>query len=139
MPTPAEIHTLHRYYIWANKMRIDFENVLRLHNAREISEDRYDVESMLYMSYRYSALYVVIEGWRELNLEDAIITSLLDSPNVDLLRRYRNGTFHFQSNYFDERFIAFIRDGLNSVEWIRNMNREFGRYFLSWYGRQNNV
>jgi hypothetical protein len=50
------------------------------------------------MSYWYAALYVVIEGWRDLGLADATIDALLQSPNVDLLKRYRNGVFHFQKD-----------------------------------------
>jgi Resolvase, N terminal domain len=68
-----------------------------------------EIESFLYMSYWYGGLYVVIEGWQELSLSDAVIDATLQSPNVDLLRRYRNGVFHFQRDYNDERFLAFMQ------------------------------
>jgi hypothetical protein len=60
---------------------------------------------------------------------DAIIDALLQSPNVDLLKRYRNCTFHFQKDYNDERFLAFMR-GDNAVMWVRSLNAQFARYFL---------
>jgi hypothetical protein len=76
------VGTLHRYFIWANQMRVHFDGIIsksKLGGAPEI-------ESFLYMSYWYAALYVVIEGWRELELADATIDALLQSPNVDLLK-----------------------------------------------------
>jgi hypothetical protein len=88
------------------------------------------IESVLYMSYWYGGLYVVIEGWKDHSLSDSIIDELLKSPNVDLLKRYRNGVFHFQRDYFDERFTKFMDEGLDAVTWVRSLNEEFGRYFL---------
>jgi hypothetical protein len=73
---------------------------------------------------------VVIEGWRTLKLRDPMIGRLLSSRNVGLLRRYRNGLFHFQRTYYDKRFSGLILDGENVVDWVRTLNREFGRYFL---------
>ena len=119
--------TLHRYYIWANRMRTHFEEVL----SRGVPVDEAQIESFLYMSYWYGALYVVIEGWRELKLSDTVIEQLLQSPNVGLLRRYRNGVFHFQKDYHDQKFIAFMQKGTDSVAWVRSLNLQFGRYFLS--------
>jgi hypothetical protein len=93
--------TLHRYFIAANKMRIRFENTLgkpeilkRLEEAEsmdaeslsklmiELHVDDYGV----FMYYWYSALYVVIEGFKELQLHDSKIEALLQSSNVDALK-----------------------------------------------------
>jgi hypothetical protein len=52
----------------------------------------------VFMFYWYSGLYVVIEGYQELKLHGEKIDALLQSPNVDLLKRLRHGTFHFQNN-----------------------------------------
>jgi hypothetical protein len=83
--------TLHRYYIWANRMRTHFDEVI----SKGMLDGKAEIESFLYMSYWYGGLYVVIEGWRELKLTDNTIDILLQSPNVELLRRYRNAVFHF--------------------------------------------
>jgi hypothetical protein len=81
------------------------------------------------MSYWYGGLYVVIEGWRALKLVDPVIDTLLLSPNVRLLRRYRNGTFHFQKKYVSDKCTEmFAKDG--TATWARKLNTEFGRYFL---------
>ena len=125
-PVPPEILTLHRYFIWANRMRTHFDAIL----ADGQPEGTRDIESFLYMSYWYAALYVVIEGWRDLKLTDKTIDELLNSPNVGLLRRYRNGAFHFQKKYLDRRFEEFMKEGVDQVTWIRTLNEQFGRYFL---------
>jgi hypothetical protein len=47
-----------------------------------------------------------------------------------MLRRYRNGVFHFQPIYYDERFVGLIRDGEHVVEWVGTLNSALGRVFL---------
>jgi len=84
----------------------------------------------IFMSYWHAGLFVVVEGWRELNFHDPEIDQLLDSPNVDLLRRYRNGVFHFQREYFDNRFFDFA-SGSDNATWIRLLNDNLSRFFLS--------
>jgi len=123
--------TLHRYYVWANRMRTHFDTLLEGVSTAKDKKNSFEIEARLYMSYWYSALYVVIEGWRDLKLNDPVIDSLLRSKNVPLLKRYRNGTFHYQKNYNDERFFELIDKGESVVEWIRSLNSEFGRWFLS--------
>ena len=137
MATDAEVFTLHRYFIWANRMRTHFDSLLSERANRSDPEKKFDIESFLYMSYWYGGLFVVIEGWQELGLKDPLIDPLLLSNNVALLRRYRNGVFHFQRTYFDNRFVEFMRDGENCVVWVRQLNNEFGRFFLSWLDRKN--
>ena len=84
----------------------------------------------IFMSYWYGGLYVVIEGWLELGLHDATIDQLLSSPNVGLLKRYRNGVFHFQKEFVDARFHEFFASE-DSVTWVRALSSAFGDYFLS--------
>ncbi len=59
------------------------------------------------MAYWYGGLFAVTEGWKELGFHDDEIVQLLSQEDkVDILRRYRNGAFHFQRSYFDPRFVA---------------------------------
>jgi hypothetical protein len=140
MPDQVEIVTLHRYFIWCNRMRTHFDAIMK-----DATPDRMEELLLLnpYMSYWYGGLYVVIEGWRELGLHDSVIDPLLDSPNVTLLRRYRNGVFHFQNHWFDEHIVGLMRDGEDVVAWVRSLNGEFGRYFLErhaeWKGSAERV
>jgi hypothetical protein len=126
-----DILTLHRYFIWANRMRTHFDEML----SRDVPAEQMQIECLLYMSYWYGGLYVVIEGWRVLKLTDPTIDTLLRSPNVGLLRQYRNGTFHFQRKYFNDKFNDLFAKGTDTVAWVRNLNAEFGRYFLASYPR----
>ena len=119
--------TLHRYYIWANKMRTHFYELLE--NKEKIKPERFDIEAVMYMSLWYASLYVVVEGWQELKLKDEKIDELLQSENIALLKRYRNGVFHFQKVYKDKRFDE-LDQKKEAVEWIVKLNKEFGRYFL---------
>ena len=131
MAQQPDVYTLHRYFIWSDRMRVHFEEVLRHRGkASRISDT---TESNMYMSLWYACFYVLIEGWQELKLSDPAIDRLLESPNLSLLRRFRNGVFHFQEQYFDERFLALIRDGEDVVKWIRQLRAEFSRFFLDWF------
>ncbi len=128
--TETEIHTFHRYFIWQTVMRQHFFDRLGEHPETG-PKGHPDIETFLYMSYWYAALYVVVEGWRELELEDEEIDGLLESRNVGLLKRYRNGVFQFQRTYYDKRFLDLITDGENVAEWVRSLSSAFGRYFLA--------
>lgn len=124
------IVTLHRYFIWANGVRTIFDSLLEKEAGQDAMErKKWNIEMTMYMSLWYGLLYTVIEGWEQLKLSDKVIDQLLTSKNKDLLRRYRNGVFHFQEDYNDERFEKFFQEK-NTVEWIRNLNKEFGRWFL---------
>jgi hypothetical protein len=83
----------------------------------------------IFMSYWYAGLYVVIEGWLELGCHDEEIDRLLESPNVDILRRYRNAVCHFQREYFHRKFFEMF-SASGTADWVRELNQAFGKYFL---------
>ena len=133
-PTDWEVFTLHRYFVWANRMRTEFDAVLQKRDSMDAV--RFEIEGHLYLSLWYGCLYVVIEGWNQLGLEDETIGILLESPNIPLLRRYRNAVFHYQRNYSDTRWLELIQEGEKVATWIRALNQEFGRFFLQWFSEQ---
>jgi len=125
---------LHRYFIWANKMRTHFDELLAKWKNIKGRENIALIEDNMYMSYWYAGLYVVIEGWQGLKLQDTVIDNLLKREDyVDLLRKYRNGVFHYQKDYFDSRFAEVWFQKKEFVTWIRELNGQFGRYFLQWH------
>ena len=129
---------LHRYFIWANKMRTDFDVLLAKRKNTKVQERIALIEDNMYMSYWYAGLYVVIEGWKELKLQDTVIDNLLNREDyVGLLKRYRNGVFHYQKDYFDSRFAEVWFQNKDFITWIRELNGQFGRYFLQWYAKYN--
>ncbi len=134
-----KVFALHRYFVQAETMRLEFDRQLG-DAARARIEDDGGTKLETYMSLWYGCLYVVLEGWEKLKLQDDQIDELRGStdgkPLVELLRRYRNGVFHFQSDYRDDRFIGFWKEGAESASWVRSLHREFGRWFLDWMRSQ---
>jgi hypothetical protein len=128
------IVVLHKYFIWADRMRFHLDQLIKtdIRRTKPKSNEEaniYQIEFNIYMSYWYGGMYVLIEGWKELKLSDPKIDKLLKSSNVNLLKRYRNGAFHFQKNYWDDRFMGFISSS-DSVPWVRELREEFSRFFL---------
>jgi hypothetical protein len=56
-----------------------------------------------------------------------------DSPNVRLLKRFRNAVFHYQKNFLDQRLMDMVREGQNAEAWVGELDREFRRYFRAWF------
>ncbi len=100
---------LHRYYIWANRLREHFDSAVSTLTASARPEAVFIDDRGLFLSHWYAALFVVVEGWQEVELSDPEIDALLSSPNVDLLRRFRNGVCHYQRNYNDPRFLDLVQ------------------------------
>jgi hypothetical protein len=126
---------LHRYWLWA-----DFHKKVMLEQGPPVPGDgehpavtrgrNFDAISAL--GFFYASLFVVIEGWRELGLEDEEINGLIASENTDLLRRFRNGIFHFQPGFDDKRFLGFLDDAEQPVDWARALHAAFARWFQDW-------
>jgi len=83
------------------------------------------------MSLWYALLAVVIEGWTELGLSDPVVDELLQSPFLHKLRRYRNGVFHYQRRYWDDRRTELLMGGAESATWVRRIHQEIGRVLLA--------
>jgi len=71
------IGALHRYFIWANRMRHHLDEIINRAKISPALDERDGIETFLYMSYWYGGLYVVVEGWRELDLHDQEIDGLV--------------------------------------------------------------
>lgn len=124
---------LHRYFIQADEMRKLFGLTLnKVTTADDRDTDTDSIARSIYMGLWYGSLCVVVEGWGKLKLCDPTIEILLASPYVTLLRKYRNGVFHYQPTYYDERFFGFMRKE-DTPEWVHTLHLEFGRYFLGWF------
>ena len=81
-----------------------------------------------FMYYWYGSLYAVVEGFQKLRLSDQSIDALLGSPNVNALRRCRNGAFHFRPTYFSARSLKAISTD-EFVRWVREVMDAFRGYF----------
>jgi hypothetical protein len=82
------------------------------------------------LSVWYALLYVVIEGYLELNGDDEEVDKLLANEEmVSLLRRFRNATFHYQENPLSDKLIDFLL-AEDSHEWPRHVNAALEQYFM---------
>jgi len=130
MAKDPNIITLHRYFDWADRMRKRFEEkLIESGSGEDIGED---LEYLIDMSYWFAGMYVVIEGWKELGLNDSKIDKLLTSSNLDLLRRYRNAVFHYQKDYYSEKFRELMEEGDDSIQWVKDVTNAFSAYFLNY-------
>ncbi len=135
-----EIITLHRYFIWADRMRVHFDYTLGKSkpSSSESYKKKVEIDTFLYMSLWYGMFYVLIEGWEDMKLKDKKIDELLKSKNVKLLKKYRNGVFHFHKKYYDKHFIELMSNGEDVANWIRTLRDEFSRWFLDSYAHDKN-
>lgn len=77
----------------------------------------------------YGALYVVVEGYQGLGLQDAEIDHFLSNEGyVRLLRRFRNAVFHFTGTPLDKRLTEFLA-APESAKWAIGLNRAFRKFF----------
>ena len=131
-----KIATLYRYYLYAVVMRENFKNqkiedfINKLDNHPTSVLLFFSSEAGIYMTYLYSAIYLVIEGWKDLKLSDEKINELINSPNTDKLMLLRNDTFHYQKEPLSTKLIQFFGSEEEATEkWINELYGEFGRFF----------
>ncbi|MHC4560520.1 MAG: hypothetical protein ACYS80_24840 [Planctomycetota bacterium] len=139
MPTDSEIHTLHRYFVWANRLRDDFQSEIQSQGpppSDKMKLRHWLVRPFAYFSMWMAMLYVVCEGWSKLGMVAPSVESLLSKDRLQFLRRYRNGVFHFQKTYFDRRFTEFIDQGDAIGDWADNLHLAISEHFLKWYRKK---
>jgi hypothetical protein len=81
------------------------------------------------MSVWYSLLFVVVEGYIELSCQDAEVNALLANEDyVNLLKRFRNATFHYQADFLSPKLGDFLA-AEGSSKWIQSLNRALKAFF----------
>lgn len=129
---------LFRYTLWANSMMNNFEMVLErdyeeIKHRLDWGQTKFDsrlVESEMYHCLWFGVLYTVVDGWPKLKVRDQTITELLRSPYRQLLRKFRNATFH-PEDYDDDRIKDLMATGQNSIDWARALTKEFKTFFIN--------
>jgi hypothetical protein len=129
-----KIVSLHKYYLWATHMAAAYQREFpNIQNRKLTSWAHPDaLHTFMFMSYWFATLYAVVEGWQEMRLTDPVIDPLLTAPHLDLLRRYRNGVFHFQADYFDRRYSDLTTHG-EAIAWVNKLHGGFTAYFTRWF------
>ena len=125
---------LYRYAIITHRTHAQFKQV---QESAEYKQKQHSLSTNDFIIYLLTGppclyfiwcglLFTVVEGYRELKLTDSQVDSLLlQSARLDVLRRCRNGMFHFQKDYFDDRLIAPMRD-LFFTEWALQLMKALG-------------
>ena len=73
-----------------------------------------------------SALYTVVEGYKELGLKNDAIDKLIQHAAVDRLRLLRNGTFHYQRR--PDKLVQFFAADSADVEWAERLHAAFDQF-----------
>lgn len=135
-----ELFSLHGHWIKCSEIfetvREKPVDVERLGLSKDVNELLVVFMTLNRLAVAYGLLYVVIEGYKELNLEDKEIDTLLANTDYVLkLRRLRNSMFHYQKHPLPKKFwdFIFIPD---SEQWIKKLKSAFERYFTSTLGIQ---
>ena len=132
----SPVLSLRRYFVATSRMQHHFESNLipfeetqaALEDANRAALDLFAGPRGNFMFYWYASLYVVVEGFQKLHLNDPTIDALIESPNANVLRRCRNGVFHFRPAYFSARSLRLI-SAPGFASWVREVMTAFRGYF----------
>ncbi len=125
-----------RHLLWADRIRQQFESVHIRHSPELIKRlNNNDVvfrpellDGEMYLCLWFSLLQVVVEGWPRLRARDDEITRLLRSPYRNMLRDFRNATFH-PEDYDDDRINSMAAEGQASIDWVRELTDAYKTFF----------
>jgi hypothetical protein len=130
----AKLLALYQYFIQAGRMHFHLcrkspaESFISRFKISKIKKDFSLYDKAIYLNVFYALLYVLVEGWQSLKLTDDNIDMLLQSPNVSLLRDFRNGIFHYQHKLYPEKIVDFL-DKAKTENWTQELWKAFDRYF----------
>ena len=141
VPDVFKIFSLDRYFVWCAEMREHYQQVgAQVSPTPSFFENENATRAFMYVSYWYAGLYVVCEGWKdELNLSDPELDVLLKSPYLDVLKRFRNGVYHYQPDYFSNKLLNVFMLGEDFDAWINSLMLAFARYFRAWRESQTSA
>ncbi|MCW5115587.1 hypothetical protein B7L17_002075 [Burkholderia cenocepacia] len=135
----VKLAALHRHWIIADSVRVVLQQKTVTPEQEERAIKQFGVEYVAFgehasmvcrMQVWYSLLYVVVKGYRELGQEYQPLEEVLAKAEyVDLLRRFRNATFHFQADPLNDKLIDFL-DKQDSEIWIRDLNKQLEAFFM---------
>lgn len=130
-----------RYLYWSD---ILYQRFIA-HEGQDTKHFSYQQQSqsewrtLAYSAHWLASLYVVIEGWEELSLDSSTINKLLSRYRdfVSVLRRFRNGVYHYQPQIFNSRLTEFPRKNSETITWAAALMYEFKRWFWLWPGQHS--
>ena len=105
---------------------------LQFVRAKELPSDCDEASRIGVVAHWLASLYVVLEGWKELSLQDDRIALLLSQypEHSDVLRRCRNAVYHFQKSPLDPRLAKCLQNEDEELEWCAALHYEFQRFLM---------
>jgi hypothetical protein len=149
----APIHVLHSYYLrastiheylkvpkryslfsffWKSSEQKNLEKLIgRLPISQKVKFNQLlTLQNSMHLLFTfYALLFVVAEGYLELGETDLKIDELLGNPNYDLLKRFRNGVFHFQKDFESDKILNFLEAQETEI-WTQSLFKELGRFLI---------
>jgi hypothetical protein len=118
-----------RYLSWADLNRKRLDEYFELEGDRELPG--HTGRFITFTSQWFASLWVVVEGFEKLGIQDNFIASILRNPpgHADLLRRCRNGVYHFQPDLLASRLADFLAATRSALAWAHALHFEFIRVF----------
>jgi hypothetical protein len=139
-----KLAALHRHWIIADAVRVVLKQKTIIPDQEVEYIKKFGLEYAAFgehasmvcrMQVWYSLLYVVIEGYQELlkkapsikyqPLDDVLAVG----EYVDLLRRFRNATVHYQADPLNAKLIDFLEKPESEV-WIRDLNKQLSAFLM---------
>lgn len=127
-----ELAALHKHWCTADAVKLSV--AAPVHDGLpDWPEDLLALANMhsqfLRISVWYALLFVVVEGYRELKVDDPAINALLaDEAMTDSLRRFRNAVFHFQEDPVGPKLMQFLQTP-ESETWVHQLHAAFKTFF----------
>jgi hypothetical protein len=120
-----------RYLYWSELNRQRF---LQLTEQSEELNPSDKWKWLAFMSQFYASLWVVIEGWKTLKLDDPAIESLIAGcpEYCRMLKKFRDSVYHCSPSLLDSRSLKFIKQGEAAVFWASALHEEFQRFYWEW-------
>jgi hypothetical protein len=114
-----------RYLYWAELMKREHDKFMEESGAKG---NKAISEWLGLRCYWAASLYVVIEGWETAKFKDPIVDALLTISNYkDVLRRLRNGTFHYQPAIVSQKVVDFFQSP-DVILWLCFLQQELCRW-----------
>jgi len=100
---------------------------------QSFKEDSSDEEFFGAMAHWLASLYVVVEGWQAIGKSDPIISNLIEKYDdyYQLIRRFRNGVYHFQPKPMSEKLTDFLAEKSEGHAWACALLFEFQRFLVN--------
>jgi len=106
---------------------------MQFEHFRTFDEESNEAEFVGALSHWLASVYVAAEGWHELGLPDSTISSLISTYDdlYQLMRRFRNAVYHFQSKPLSVKLTDFLASGSEGVPFSRALLFELQRFLVN--------